>query len=98
MGQCYQFLFPHKKFTYKAILIYDNCDPYTPFIHRVTKVRTPLPSKLMRSNQPQAKYCMKSDLNRCLINFFDPTSATNLLIVTIQFEFGQEFLIFKLIF
>ena len=31
--------------------------------------------KLMRFNQPQAKICFKSDLNRTLIHFFDPLSA-----------------------
>ena len=29
----------------------------------------------MRSNQPQAQFCFKSDLNRILINFFDLISA-----------------------
>ena len=31
--------------------------------------------KLMRSNQPPAKFCFKWDLNRLLFNFFNPISA-----------------------
>ena len=31
--------------------------------------------KLMRFDQPQAKFCLKSDLNCLLIDFFDPIPA-----------------------
>ena len=32
-------------------------------------------NEVMLSNRPQAKICFKSDLNRLLIDFFDPISA-----------------------
>ena len=32
--------------------------------------------KLMRSNRPQAKFHLKSYLNRLLIDFFDPKSKS----------------------
>ena len=32
--------------------------------------------KLMRSNHPQAKFCLKSYSNNLLINFFDPKSES----------------------
>ena len=40
----------------------------------------------MQLDQPWAKFCLKSDLNHILIDFFD----SDLLVPTIQFEIGQE--------
>ena len=43
-----------------------------------------IPTKLMRSNQPQAKFFYKSDSNRLLIDFFDAKLSR-------RYEFGQEY-------
>ena len=44
----------------------------------------------MRSNRPQAKICLKSNSNCRLINFFIQIKPPDLLVATIQYEFGHK--------
>ena len=55
--------------------------PPTQKVMSFPEERVPIPTenqqegKLMWSNRPQAKFCLQSDSNSLLIDFFDPISA-----------------------
>ena len=59
---------------------------------RIKEAHTPskLYNKLMRSNQPQAKFRFKSDSNHPLIDFFDPKSLPDLIEIVAMIRIGTR--------